>query len=291
MDVSVVIVNWNSGPRLQRQLDSMRGWIEGVCQVLVVDNASHDGSRLSHAEPWFEWVGLDSNRGFAEAANVGIERARSGYVLLLNPDVRVRERSLRRLVERLSASPSTGLAVGPLLGIDQRPQTAFQIRDLPTAWSVLRDVWFIDEVLSLLGRRSKTPILTGEGGAEVQQPAAAYWLLRRAAWEELGGFDPRFRPAWFEDVDFCKRLREGGWRLLYFDDCPADHEGGYSLMELGRSRFISIYYNNLLLYLRKHHPGLWIGLWLPVKLGIVARKILNVLSSKRRGSRRGGAAD
>ena len=106
---------------------------------------------------------------------------------------------------------------------------------------------------------------------EVEQPAAAFWVLRRAAWVSIGGFDEQFHPAWYEDVDFCQRLRQAGWKMLFYPDCEVWHEGGVAARELGHRRFTDIYYGNLLKYLRKHHPS-YPFLWLPVHLGVWIRR-------------------
>ncbi|HSR54020.1 MAG TPA: glycosyltransferase family 2 protein [Acidobacteriota bacterium] len=262
-DVEAVIVNWNSGPLLSQAVESLRE--EGCPLIRVVDNASDAPCEVAGGA--VEWIRLKENRGFATGANTGIERAQSAFVLLSNPDVRVRPGSLGRLLEAARAHPEAGVLCGPLLGEEGRPQTVFQLRRLPTAWTVLSDALFLDEALSWVRRDpSAPPRLT-----EVEQPAAAYWLVRREAWRELGGFDEDFAPAWFEDVDFCKRLRDAGWSILFHPQAPACHVGGYSLESLGRARFLRIFYGNLLLYLGKHHPRSLPWLRPAVKLGLALR--------------------
>ena len=77
-------------------------------------------------------------------------------------------------------------------------------------------------------------------------------MIRRSAFLEVGGFDNRFYPAWYEDVDFCKRLKSAGWRI-YFDPVARFlHEGGYSAKALGTSGFAAAYYRNQLRYVHKH---------------------------------------
>jgi GT2 family glycosyltransferase len=97
----------------------------------------------------------------------------------------------------------------------------------------------------------------------VPQPAAAAWLVRRTVWEALGGLDPTYEPAWWEDVDFCARLLD----RISEPEFPVDegfllqpsarlfHGGGSSVATLGRAAFFSAYYTNLLRYTARHHPG------------------------------------
>ncbi len=271
MDLSAVIVNWNSGPFLGRLLDSLEPLAEELTAVLVIDNASEDSSfSIVQDRPWVCLRRFERNRGFAAAANEGIRRAESEAILLLNPDVEVVADSVRGLLEELTSRPRTAIVCGALLGRDREPQTRFQIRRLPTLGSVLSDSLFLDELVQALrGRPDSEPT----AGA-VEQPAAAYWLLRRQAWQEIGGFDERFAPAWFEDVDFCKRLASRDWRVEYFPQWPAIHRGGIALDVLGYRKFVRIYYRNLLRYWRKHHPATFPLVWLPVKLGVLLRIIL-----------------
>jgi GT2 family glycosyltransferase len=196
---------------------------------------------------------------------------------LANPDVELSRASVRRLCEKMLPLERTAIACGPLMGEDGTPQTAFQLRPLPTWRGVLRDVLFIDELAAWLrpsggvsqGRPSEAPAELE--GVEVEQPAAAFWLLRTAAWRDVGGFDEAFHPAWFEDVDFCRRLRSAGWAIRYFTDCPVLHRGGLSLETLSHREFVASYYGNLLKYLKKHHARAYPWLWLPVKAGTWAR--------------------
>jgi N-acetylglucosaminyl-diphospho-decaprenol L-rhamnosyltransferase len=270
VNLSVVIVNWNSGFHLARLLESLRPVRSEVARIIVVDNASSDGSRAV-AERSFgvEVIGCASNRGFAGGANLGIGASKDPYILLLNPDVRVEGDSLRGLYREIEASSDAALVCGRLLGEGGESQTAFQIRALPSLGGVLRDALFLDELVDLW--RGGVSVPEPEAGT-VEQPAAACWLLRRTAWEELGGFDERFHPAWFEDVDFCRRLRDGGWRVLYFPQWTMTHRGGISLDSLGYGEFLRVYYGNLLRYWRKHHPASLPLVWPAVRLGQMLRR-------------------
>lgn len=274
MDLSVVVVNWNSGDSLRRLQASLLPLQPHLNEVLIADNNSRDDSlQTVEAAEKTTVLNFDRNRGFAGAANAAIARSRSSYVLLLNPDVEILPSSVTRLYERIAREPNAAIVCGPLTSADGHPQTDFQFRPLPNALSVLIDALFLDHLFRPLKVRSgRSPNKMGE----TEQPAAAYWMLRKEAWDQLDGFDEQYHPAWFEDVDFCRRLRDTDWKILFDPKCPAVHEGGVSVDRLGERRFHQIYYRNLLRYLKKHHPFSYPFLWLPVRLGCWVRQTLAV---------------
>ena len=272
MNLSVVIVNWNSGEHLRRALHSLSELQGELRDVWIIDNASSDLSLECFSEcTGVRVVHQQTNLGFAQAANEGISRASSDFILLSNPDVEVVPESVRRLYEEMETHPQAAIVCGSLTDSNGKAQSDFQIRKLPTWRSVLLDALFIDELLAVIGRTREKPNSASREPARVEQPAAVFWLLRKAAWEAVGGFDSRFYPAWFEDVDFCKRLQVAGWEILYFPKLPILHRGGLSLESLPYPRFIRIFYGNLLRYLKKHHPHAYPLLWLPIQCGMWVR--------------------
>jgi GT2 family glycosyltransferase len=94
--------------------------------------------------------------------------------------------------------------------------------------------------------------LRAEQPIAVEQPAAAAMMIRRDAHESVGGFDERFYPAWYEDVDFCARLRNDGWEIYFVPKAEFLHEGGYSAGALGAEKFAAAYYGNQMRYAQKH---------------------------------------
>jgi GT2 family glycosyltransferase len=95
--------------------------------------------------------------------------------------------------------------------------------------------------------------LNPAGAVDVDQPAAACLMVARTALESIGGFDEEFRPAWFEDVDLCRRIRNRGGRIQYQPGARFLHHGGYSLRHLSRQDFLEIFHANQIRYFRKHH--------------------------------------
>lgn len=275
MDLSVVIVNWNSGDHLGRLLDSLSPLQEELRETWVVDNASRDSSLEGFENhPTVRILALTENLGFAGAANEAISRSDSSFILLLNPDIQIIPESLNQLYQEMVSRPRAGIVCGSLRDLEGKPQSGFQIRPLPTWRNVLSDVLFIDELKEwVFGNSRPCPSYDQTQKLVSEQPAAAAWLLRKEAWEELGGFDTRFYPAWFEDVDFCRRMQDSDWEVFYFPHLPLIHQGGLALEHLSYPTFAGIFYKNLLRYLKKHHPHSYPMLWLPVQSGMWVRRL------------------
>jgi GT2 family glycosyltransferase len=241
---AVVIVNWNSGPRLKACLESL----PEDSHPVVVDNASEDGSIQIAKQSRIRAVIIENstNRGLAAAINQGFAATSTDYVLLLNPDVLATPGAIETLGRILKDNPRAG-AVGGYVNDRYLP------RPLASPWTVVR------ENLGL-----PAAALDAE---TVGQTAAAAVLVRREAWRSAGGFDEQFFPAWYEDVDFCKSLSEAGWEVRFARKAQFIHEGGYSAKALGASNFAEAYYRNQIRYIRKHFGA---AATLLVRLSIVA---------------------
>jgi len=97
--------------------------------------------------------------------------------------------------------------------------------------------------------------LDGAVSQEVEQPAGAFLMIRRDVWDLLGGFDESFHPLWFEDVDFCQRARQQGYRMYYVPRVVAKHTGGHSVSTISLEQRQLYWYGNLLRYAAKHFSG------------------------------------
>jgi len=198
-------------------------------QTIVVDNASSDATLAEVAARGVHCSANPHNAGFAAAVNQGIRATEAPLILLLNPDA-----YLVTGIDALTAhfeDPRTGAAGGMLTGADGRPQTGFMARNLPTPTALIFEVLGINTIwpgnpvnwhYRCLGNDPVTLEL-------VEQPAGAFLMFPREIWERVGGFDERFWPIWFEDVDFCARLKEAGLAVYYEPKAVARHEGAHSI--------------------------------------------------------------
>lgn len=254
-------------------------------ELIVVDNGSSGPlplgpARLVHA--------LDGDRprnlGFAGGANAGAAAASAPILLILNPDVLPEEGALDRLLEGFAAHPEAAGLVPRLEGTDGRPQTSWQLRRLP---SPLQCVLQTLPVPQPAGLPTEPP-----AGTAIEQPAAAALALRRPAFDQVGGFDAGFHPAWFEDVDLARRLRQARLPLLYWPAARFQHHLGSTVPRLGYGRFLWIYYRNLTRYLARHHGAIWaLAARAALIPGMAVRLLLLPLRRPRRAvSRRDAAA-
>jgi N-acetylglucosaminyl-diphospho-decaprenol L-rhamnosyltransferase len=271
---SAVIVSWNSGDDLLECIGSLAlardriGSSREALELIVVDNASDSFPEREIRALWDDarLAVLDRNIGFGPAANHGASHARGEILLFLNPDTRAEGDPFGPLSQAFEEDPSL-VAAAPRLLEDGQPggtgesQEEFQLRRLPCLGSAFRELSLLDRAFPQSRARRSDRYLDRdrETPFEVEQPAAAALAVRRAVFEKVGGFDPRFVPAWWEDVDLCRRLgREG--HILYVPRARFRHRGGASLSRLGYRNFLPIYYRNALRYWRKHSGGSAAGL-------------------------------
>ena len=259
MDIAVGIVNWNSGHWLKDCIESLLATSD-VAEIAIVDNASSDAS-LDGAggnANRVHFIRNSSNLGFAGGVNQAFAATSSPYVLILNPDIGVPPGVVNRLRRFFDDHPRAA-AIGGHVGGTYLP------RRLPTARSL---------ILENIGLKKPAAIPAGTEPYEVEQPAAAALMIRRAAFQEIGGFDPRFHPAWYEDVDFCKQLKTAGWQVYFDPAARFTHEGGYSARTLGPAGFAEAYYRNQLRYVRKHmSTAAGVAVRCSIAAGMVARSI------------------
>ncbi|MFQ5664694.1 MAG: glycosyltransferase family 2 protein [Terriglobia bacterium] len=285
---SIVIVTYNSAPHIVSCLRSLRqpGW-----ERIVVDNGSRDESvERARAVPDTLVLANPENRGFAAAAQQGVRAARGELLLFLNPDVTAEPGALAAL--QVAVEPAGRAAAGGrLLNPDGTTQVGFVVRRLPTLLSVLAEVLLLTRLFpgNPWNRGYRCLDLDYDQAAEVEQPAGACLLVKRGAWEELGGFDEEFFPLWFEDVDFCRRLRARGGTIVYEPRARFHHLGAHSVATLEASEQLLYWYRNLLRYFRKHHSPLAGGvLRTGILLGMLLRMLATTLGA--RPPRGGGRA-
>lgn len=275
-ETGIVIVTHNSEPEIGECLDSVR---RAAAQIVVVDNASVDGTRYQVTRRAVPLIANPTNLGFAAAVNQGVRALETPFVLLINPDARL-ESGVEALVE-CCRQPRVAGACGKLVGADGRPQSGFAIRSLPSAAALVCEVLLVNRLwpgnpvnwqYRCLGFDFSSP-------GDVEQPAGAFFMIRRDVWEELHGFDERFYPLWFEDVDFCWRARERGYHMSYTPLAVAKHTGGHSLSKISLENRQLYWYRSLLGFSAKHfRSSKFRMVSLAVVLGALPRMLLGVIA-------------
>jgi GT2 family glycosyltransferase len=252
-EVSVIIVSYNTRELLRECIESIlceQGDGLGV-EVIVVDNASADGSAAMVAErfPQVRLIANPDNRGFGAACNQGLEIAQGRYALILNADIRAQPGALQRLVEFMDAHPDAAICGGQLRYPDGRIQPSCA-RDL-TLW------WVFCEQSMLAKLFPRTRLFGGywrthwdfSATIETEQVMGACMMLRRPF--------PRFDEDYFlycEDTDLCYRVRQAGGKIYYVHNAVFVHHLGAS-GEPQRAQMVIYYNRGKERYFRKFHSA------------------------------------
>jgi len=258
--ISVIIVSWNARGYLRDCLASIRETGGGlVKEVIVVDNASTDGSPDMVAEQFSETTLIRSgeNLGFARGNNLGIKRASGTILALINSDVVVHPGCFQKLAAFLDSNPKVALAGPKVIGRDGRPQLT--CGRLPTVWNTVCQFLALGRIFPRwrwfdgFEMRHWDP----DRPANVEVLSGCFWLARGEAVKEVGGLDERFF-FYAEDVDWCKRFGDAGWKIAFAPEATATHFGGGSSGNAPLRYSIEILRANLL-YWKKHHGSLGRG--------------------------------
>jgi len=262
IDVSIVIVSFNTRDMLRECLLSIAGAGSALqFQVIVVDNASTDGSPTMVEQEFPESVLIRSevNLGFGPANNLAFQSALGRYVVLLNSDAFLSVGSLERSVAHMDANPKAGIGGGRLIGTDGTLQPS--ARMFPT---VLNDLFVLSGLAArfprsrFFGRFDRTWADDGEP-SEVDWVPGAFSIIRATALADVGHFDPRFF-LYYEEVDLCRRMKHKGYSVWYWPDVSVVHIGGESSrqvlsLEISKAgaQLTLWRMRSMLLYYRKHH--------------------------------------
>jgi N-acetylglucosaminyl-diphospho-decaprenol L-rhamnosyltransferase len=252
LDVAAVIVSYNVADLLVECIASLQA--DGVDEIVVVDNASSDDSVavVRRAHPEVEVVALDRNLGFGSGVNRGVARTTAARVLVVNPDVVVHPGSTKTLVEALDADP--GLAVvAPRIETTEGElyPSARTFPDMVDAagHAFLHFVWPSNP----FSRRYRMLDWDHAERADVDWVAGTHFLVRREAWDAVGGFDESYF-MYMEDVDLCWRLGRAGWRRGYEPSATVTHGIGRSTDQTPY-RMIAAHHRSLLRYAARTTTG------------------------------------
>jgi N-acetylglucosaminyl-diphospho-decaprenol L-rhamnosyltransferase len=224
-ELAAVVVNHDAGELLPLCLSSIyAAGYDLSLDVVVVDNASVDGSleQAARAHPSIRIVSNGVNRGFAAAANQGVRKTKAPFVLLLNPDAEITAGSLASLIKVVIDRTTVGV-VGPLV---RNPDGSIQAsaRKVPGLVDALGHA-FIGPFLSdnRFSRSYTMAEWDRSSEREVEWVSGCAMLLRREAFEAVGGFDEGYF-MYVEDVDLCTRLRQAGWSVLFSPEIEVVHQ-------------------------------------------------------------------
>ena len=225
-EVAVAVVSTNLRDLLARTLASLEADARsGLVEVWVIDNASSDGSpdMVRERFPWVSLVASEQNLGYGRAVNVVAARTDANWIAPANEDIEVRPGAIRRLLDAGAEHPSAGV-IAPRLELPDG-STQHSVHPFPTVWLTALYNLGLQQLSRRLGDR-----LCLEGywdhtrAREVDWAMATFMLVRRRAWDDVGGFDSA---QWMhaEDLDIAWRMREAGWRTRYEPGATVFHVG------------------------------------------------------------------
>jgi GT2 family glycosyltransferase len=279
--VDVVVVSYNSREQLRGCVESLTA-VHDV-NVVVVDNDSADGSLDAVSDLDVVAVQRPDNAGFARGCNAGWRAGEAPYVLFLNPDARIDETSVRRLVQALERTPRAG-AVAPRL-IEADGSLEFSLRRFPRLGSTFSQALFVHKLLP----RTDWADDVVHDVERYEHPGSAEWvpgacvLVRREMLEMLDGWDEGFF-LYCEDKDLCRRIWDAGYKVRFEPGAVAIHVGGASAPRTG---LLPVLAGSRIRYARKHR-GAWFAALERTGIALAAA-IRVVISSGGRAARIGHA--
>lgn len=253
MDLSIIIVNWNTRDLLAQCLASIYAHPPGGdFEVIVVDNASADDSVAMVCErfPQVKLLQNDHNPGFAAANNQAIAQSNGRYILLLNPDTVVKSGALGALVTFMDEHPEAGAAGSMLLNPDGTLQPS--CHPAPTLSREMWRLFHMDAVYPLaLYRMADWPV---DAPRPVDTVQGASLIVRREVIDQVGLLDESYF-MYSEEVDWCRRIHQAGWQIYWVPQSHVVHFGGQSTRQVAATMFVQLYRAKLQ-YFRKHYgPG------------------------------------
>jgi GT2 family glycosyltransferase len=231
VDLSIIIVNWNSAAYTVDSIASVLETTHGIdYEILVIDNASTDDSRTRLARPFARTRLLFSpdNVGFARANNLAFRASTGRHLLFLNPDTRVMEGAIARMLRVLQSSADIGAVGARLLNGDLTLQTSC-VQRFPTILNQVLDIDWLRRRFPTLGLWGMAPLYVTDSPApvDVQVVSGACLMMKRAVFERIGWFSTDYF-LYTEDVDLCFKVREAGLRVCHVGDAQVVHYGGGS---------------------------------------------------------------
>jgi len=285
MDLSIVIVSWNVRERLRENLAALFSSSREVSfEVFVVDNNSADGTvemvRQEFAD--VRVIANQENLGFAKANNQALRlcSGRAEFILLLNPDMRVEPDTLQKMIEWMRANPQASVAGCHLL--NEQGETIKHVRRFPTVWDQLAIVLKLPHLLPSLLDKYIIADFDYEKAAKVDSIRGGFFMLRRETLENIGLLDERFF-LWFEEVDYCKRVKAAGGEVWYTPDARCVDHVGQSFKQVRRGTAQSYFRDSMLKYFKKWHPAWQYRLlWLAWPFGWLIALISEIIGYQKR---------
>lgn len=278
MKLSVVIVSYNVKPYLGQCIHSLLKALKNIdSEIIIIDNDSHDGSvdYIRALYPELLLISNYCNIGFSKANNVAIRRAKGEYVLLINPDTFVAEDTIDNVLRFMDSHPSAGGA-GVMMHNADGTLAMESRRGLPSPMTAFYKMVGLCKHYPMSHRFGKYYMgyLPWDSPQKIEVISGAFMMLRRKAIDEVGMLDEDYF-MYGEDIDLSYRLLKGGWENWYLP-YPILHYKGESTKKTS-FRYVHVFYNAMLIFLRKHYRHLGIVLAVPIQFAVYLKAFSTLL--------------
>jgi GT2 family glycosyltransferase len=270
MDLSVIIVNWNTKNLLCQCLDSLNQVAKKVeMEIFVVDNGSMDGSGevVRKRFPGVKLVENQMNLGFAKANNQALRLSKEKYVLLLNPDTQIKRGAIEEMILFMNAHPEVGVVGGQLLNSDGSKQNS--IANFPSLATELLNKsllrWLFPENFPGKEKSYLGPI-------EVDSVIGACMMVKREAMEQVGLLDEDYF-LFLEETDWCCRMKKAGWKIYHVPQAEIFHFQGRSA-ETKKERAKIEYYRSRYHFFRRNRGRFQ---WTILHIGLLIRLAVELI--------------
>jgi N-acetylglucosaminyl-diphospho-decaprenol L-rhamnosyltransferase len=253
VDLSIIIVSWNVADLLRACLDSIIKTPTTLSyEIVVVDSASRDQTvaTIQADYPQVILLAQAENLGFTKCNNIGLKAAQGRHIILLNPDTEVIGDALGTMVAYLDAHTDVGIVGPQTLNTDGSYQSTK--RHFPTLLiSLFESTWLQRFSPKGLMDRFYAAEVANDATGDVDWVQGSALMARREVYEQIGGLDEGFF-MFSEELDWCKRTKDAGWRVVYVGDAKITHHGGKSTDQIAAQKHI-YFHGSKLRYFRKHH--------------------------------------
>jgi GT2 family glycosyltransferase len=274
MDISVIIVNWNTRDLLLNCIRSVYETLRDISfEIWVVDNGSTDGSQeaIKTTFPQIQLIENTENKGFAAANNQALKQMNGRYALLLNSDAALTDGAAQKLLSFMESTPTAGMACGQLLNPDGSRQNS--IASFPTLLTLISNETLLrilfPEKFPSKRRNYPDPILVESG-------IGACLIIRKAAMDAVGIFDEAFF-FFFEETDWAYRMRLANWQIYFVPSASIIHAQGKSAGNSVAPRIL--FYKSRYIYLKKWHPKSYSLMVLILFIRLLVNVALSLLGS------------
>jgi hypothetical protein len=276
MELSVIIVNWNSANYLRACLLSLYRETRGITfEVIVVNNDSHDDcKRILQEFPTVNLIEAGENLGFARANNLGYSRSNGEVLLFLNPDTEIIGDELARMAAHLRSHSTVGAVGARLLNSDGSLQTSC-VQAFPTVWNQLLDFEFLRRLFPTWRVWGMRALFDGQP-PDADAVSGACLMVKRSVFEVAGRFDEEYF-MYADDLELCYKIRQAGYTVHCANDCQVIHHGGKSSAQQADSFSGVLQRESFALFFRKTRGAWYCGAYRVAMTAIALIRLSTVI--------------